>query len=235
MIYILSDIHGHRERFDSLMRQINLQPEDTLYVLGDVIDRNADGIAILRQLMAMPNVKMLLGNHEYMMLNALYHPCGKLQQMRNLELWYRNGGEITHDAWKCLQESERIEIFEYLAKLPINEEVELNGERFLLTHAAPLDWFEGYRNRSRFKNAKEFALWHRFHGGEVNLSGRTVIFGHSGTYHYQQSDPMKIWHGIGLIGIDCGAAYSDEQLCGIGCRGRLACLRLDDGQEFYSE
>ena len=42
------------------MKQINLQPEDTLYVLGDVIDRNPDGIKILRKLMAMPNVKMLL-------------------------------------------------------------------------------------------------------------------------------------------------------------------------------
>lgn len=43
-----------------------------LYVLGDVIDRFPDGIEILQELMAMPNVKMLLGNHEYMMLMT---PC----------------------------------------------------------------------------------------------------------------------------------------------------------------
>ena len=64
MIYVMSDIHGQKRRFDSVMKQINLQPEDTLYVLGDVIDRNPDGIKLLRQIMAMPNVKMLLGNHE---------------------------------------------------------------------------------------------------------------------------------------------------------------------------
>jgi len=29
MIYVMSDIHGHRRRFDSVMKQINLQPEDT--------------------------------------------------------------------------------------------------------------------------------------------------------------------------------------------------------------
>lgn len=40
MIYVMSDIHGQKRRFDSVMKQINLQPEDTLYVLGDVIDRN---------------------------------------------------------------------------------------------------------------------------------------------------------------------------------------------------
>ena len=44
MIYVLSDIHGQKRRFESIMKQINLQPEDTLYVLGDVIDRNPDGI-----------------------------------------------------------------------------------------------------------------------------------------------------------------------------------------------
>ena len=50
MIYVMSDIHGQKRRFDSVMKQINLQPEDTLYVLGDVIDRNPDGIKILRQI-----------------------------------------------------------------------------------------------------------------------------------------------------------------------------------------
>ena len=73
MIYVMSDIHGHRRRFDSVKKQINLQPEDTLYILGDVIDRNPDCIRILQQLRAMPNVVMLLGNHEYMMLDALYN------------------------------------------------------------------------------------------------------------------------------------------------------------------
>lgn len=40
MIYVMSDIHGQKRRFDSVMRQIGLRAEDTLYVLGDVIDRN---------------------------------------------------------------------------------------------------------------------------------------------------------------------------------------------------
>ena len=80
MIYVMSDIHGQKRRFDSVMKQINLQPEDTLYVLGDVIDRNPDGIKILRQIMAMSNAKMLLGNHELMMMDALYYPP---QRMRN--------------------------------------------------------------------------------------------------------------------------------------------------------
>ena len=51
MIYVMSDIHGNMRRFNSIMEQIQLQPEDTLYVLGDVIDRHPDGIRILCKLM----------------------------------------------------------------------------------------------------------------------------------------------------------------------------------------
>ena len=41
---------------------------------------------------------------------------------------------------------------------------------------------------------------------------------------------MEIWHGDGLIGIDCGSAYPENNR-----KGRLVCLRLDDMKEFYSE
>lgn len=43
---------------------------------------------------------------------------------------------------------------------------------------------------------------------------------------YQVCKPMRIYHGNRMIGIDCGCAYKS---------GRLACLRLDDMKEFYSE
>ena len=55
MTYVLSDIHGNLRRFESIMEQINLQSDDTLYVLGDVVDRYPDGIKILRRIMKMPN------------------------------------------------------------------------------------------------------------------------------------------------------------------------------------
>lgn len=49
MIYVLSDIHGNAYNFDAILQQICLQPEDILYILGDVIDRHPDGIRILRK------------------------------------------------------------------------------------------------------------------------------------------------------------------------------------------
>ena len=89
MVYIMSDIRGRKDRFDDVLNQINLTKNDTLYILGDVVDRTPDGITLLKYIMNKPNVKMLLGNHEYMMLNAL-------KNEDDIPLWYRNGGGITH-------------------------------------------------------------------------------------------------------------------------------------------
>ena len=51
MIYVLSDIHGNKENFDSILEKINLRMEDSQYILGDVIDRYPYGIQLLQQIM----------------------------------------------------------------------------------------------------------------------------------------------------------------------------------------
>ena len=241
MIYVLSDIHGQKRRFDSILKQIDLRPADTLYVLGDVIDRNPHGIKILRQLMSMPNAKLILGNHERMMLDAL---CGsdnlagmdlRGHQEQCVERWYRNGGKVTHNYLKCIRKTLRAEIFEYLEKLPLNEEVLVKGKRFILVHAAPIKLFEEYRSFTKYKTAKDFALWYRFNESDKYPCEETVIFGHSKTNHFQQGEPLHIWYGQGLIGIDCGSSAPEWNDPASTLKGRLACLRLDDMKEFYSE
>lgn len=37
--YVASDIHGLKERYDAMIQCLNLQEDDTLYILGDVVDR----------------------------------------------------------------------------------------------------------------------------------------------------------------------------------------------------
>ena len=142
MIYVMSDIHGNSRRFNSIMKQIKLQPEDTLYILGDVIDRYPDGIKILRQLMAMENVKMLLGNHEYMMLQSLTNePEPETMEWYDwydkCRIWYYNGGDVTHNYWKHINKSIRAEIISYLESLPLCFDIEVNGKLYKLVHAAP--------------------------------------------------------------------------------------------------
>lgn len=240
MIYVMSDIHGNMRRFNSIMEQINLQAEDTLYVLGDVIDRHPDGLRILRRIIAMPNAKMLLGNHEFMMLQALgiafeeysYYDDDPQWQ---LSRWYNNGGEVTHKHWKHLRRSLRNEIVEYLLSLPVNIDIEVNGIHYKLAHAAAEEAFDPVWDKRRYRDCFEYALWHRRWLDDAHPTEYTLIFGHTTTKQYQSGIPMKVYKDSGLLGIDCGSGYPDDVEDENYGRGRLACLRLDDMKEFYSE
>lgn len=223
MIYVMSDIHGNHTRFRSVMDQIGLTDEDSLYILGDVIDRGHFGIQILQELMEIPNVTVLLGNHELMMLNALT----KISNYREeLGLWYMNGGKITHIDYFALEPNEQLEILQFIRQMPLTAEVTVNGKEYLMVHGAPPELYG--QIPSDAENEIEFAVWTRLMPDDKIPNGKTVIFGHTPTEYYQDDIPLKIWHGGDKIGIDCGAG-ENRSSC------RLACLRLDDMAEFYSE
>lgn len=257
MIYVLSDIHGRLDRFEKMLKMIDLHDDDTLYILGDVIDRGKDGIRILQKITEMPNIKMLLGNHEYMMMKALGFPYGGKSdiadepQNRLLMLWYRNGGEVTHNGWDELTEDEQDKIRKFLLALPLNYDVEVNGQKYKLVHAAPTEEFEK-GSYDDYLNEAEFSVWERspmlphLSSVEVEQPPRydvMYIFGHTPTPMLQQKDesirfvrdPLgfghpktpnsKIWHHHNRIGVDCG--------CAMGDIGQLGCLRLDDMKEYY--
>lgn len=226
MVYVLSDIHGNEDRFHSILEQIRLRPEDTLWVLGDVVDRHPGGLRILRRLMAMPNARMLLGNHEYMMLRALGTPYDDYKDDGGaLAHWYRNGGKVTHDHWKRLRKTTREEIRSYLLKLPLAAEISVAGKCYKLVHSAPAELYDG---DPKYKSVPHFAVWKRWSAEDVYPGAETLVFGHTPTEYFQKAEPMAIWYGRGMIGIDCGGGYP------AGGIARLACLRLDDGKVFYS-
>lgn len=232
MTYVLSDIHGNLRRFESIMSQINLQPDDTLYILGDIVDRNPDGIKILRRIMKMPNVKMLLGNHEYMMMKAVGHCKNAAEEKEKTNWkqrrhWYRNGGEVTHDRLKRITLEQRAEIFRFLQSLPLNIDVEVNGEKYRLVHGSPVENFgRSHFYYEEYEDETEFAVWERWNEMHHIPIGCTLVFGHTPTCHFQETEPWSIWKSDDAIGIDCGGGYE---------YGRLGCLRLDDMKEFYSK
>lgn len=73
--YALGDIHGSKEAYDTAMEQ--LKENDSIVILGDVIDRGSGGIEILLDLIKSgansegSNIKFIMGNHELMMLECI--------------------------------------------------------------------------------------------------------------------------------------------------------------------
>lgn len=224
MIYVMSDIHGNREKLDSLLRQIGLTDSDTLYILGDIVDRGPEPIEILQRVMKMKNVKMLLGNHEHMMLQAYFGMCKPEEHEKCVARWHRNGCEVTMAGLDRLSETQRKEIFDFVTSLPINIETEVNGKKYLFVHGYPAELYKG--SEPPYSDEVFFAVWYRMKPEDVMPEGKTVIFGHTSTDNYQDVKPNSIFYGNRMIGIDCGGGYGGD--------GRIACLRLDDMKEFYA-
>ena len=73
MIYAMSDLHGCYDKYKNMLEKINLSENDTLYILGDVVDRGKDGIKILLDIMKRKNIVPLLGNHDFTAYSVLKH------------------------------------------------------------------------------------------------------------------------------------------------------------------
>lgn len=239
MIYVLSDIHGNLRRFNSILEQIQLQPEDTLYILGDVIDRHPYGIQILCRIMEMPNVKMLLGNHEDKMMRALGSPYDSNELVndsiikKSIKSWYEDCGYPTHYYWNLVRKDKQKEILNYLHSLPLNIDVMVNGKDYKLVHGAPVEMYGKYGKG--YCDEIQFSLYKRMELSEELPGKYTLIFGHNPTFDYSDDCPMRIFHGDDRIAIDCGSGLPEKSSNNIHLYGRLACLRLDDMREFYSE
>jgi serine/threonine protein phosphatase 1 len=78
-IFAIGDIHGCYEKLRELMERLPYDPQqDTLVFLGDYIDRGPQSREVLTYLCQLrreaEKVVMLMGNHEYLMLE--YHRSG---------------------------------------------------------------------------------------------------------------------------------------------------------------
>ncbi len=233
----MSDIHGDKDAFHSILRQIGLKSDDSLYILGDILDRHEYGVGILKTVMQMDNVKCLLGNHEQLCLNTIVPHRESLPWIRNdtdrdLVEWLRNGGKATLKALQKLRPEERESVIHYLTALPTEYDIQVNGKKYKLVHASPGELFSR-DSRTQYHDEITFSVWNRIKDFSLLTGDYTLVFGHTPTSAFQNTFPLKIWYSEKAIGIDCGCGFDSRPGEYPGC-GRLACLRLEDRKEFYS-
>ncbi len=130
MHYVCSDIHGQYDLYQQLLQKLNLQESDTLYIIGDVIDRGPDSLAILKDIMGRKNVELFLGNHELMMLD--YYDGEGLP-----ESWMRpsNGGLFTYRQIEELTEEEKSGIKAFVRNAWIQKYVTAGDVSYALHHS----------------------------------------------------------------------------------------------------
>ena len=104
--YVVSDVHGEDDRWKAMLEKIHFSAQDTLYILGDVVDRGPHGVEILQEIMRTPNMKMLLGNHEFMCLRYFAPDAPE----KHIQHWNRNGNTPTLEGFSRLNQPEREQV-----------------------------------------------------------------------------------------------------------------------------
>ncbi|MBQ8316933.1 MAG: metallophosphoesterase [Lachnospiraceae bacterium] len=234
MVYCMSDIHGYYEGYMEMLEKINLRDDDTLFVLGDVIDRGKGGIKILQDMMMRFNVIPILGNHEYMAINCMKFLNQEITEdsiknldegtVRGLMEWQNVGGQVTIDEFHKLDAEEKQDIIDYIEEFSLYEEVKVKGKDYVMVHAGlvnfapdrPLDDYHYYELLFKVPDYSR-----------VYFPDKYLVTGHLPNRCIQGNNHQdKIFKGNNHIAIDCGSSCR-------GSGGRLGCICLDTGEEFY--
>ena len=217
----MSDIHGCYDLYIKMLEKINFSENDTLYIVGDVIDRGEDGIKILFDMMKRKNVVPILGNHDYTCAYLLKRLKTKAtEELKEIfKDWLADGGLPTYQAFKVLDENDRKEIIEYLKCFSIFEEIETQSGKFFLSHTVPSkETMEDFDNM----DWKELIVGHCEYD-TVYFEDKYIVTGHTPTALIDFTCKGKIFEQNNHIAIDCGAVFT----------GTLGCICLDTLEKFY--
>lgn len=94
-VYAVGDIHGCFDTFQNLLARIRFNPRaDTLWLVGDVVNRGPQSLAVLRWLKQNKDAAVcVLGNHDLHLL-ALTHGVGAREKHPSLAaIWEAKDGE----------------------------------------------------------------------------------------------------------------------------------------------
>lgn len=231
MTYVMSDIHGEYDKYKTMLEMINFSDDDTLYVLGDVVDRGSKPVELLLDMMNRVNVIPLMGNHDFYALDILKRLCADIEEetaneeyigsiLDELADWFSEGGESTYKGFLAQPPEVRADILEYMEGFSLCETTDVGERSFVMVHA-------GLGNFRKSKKLSEYTteelimqradLDREYIGGDVY-----IVTGHTPTLAI--SGKAEIYRKLNNILIDCGACFN---------RGRLACLCLDSFEEFY--
>ena len=136
--YVIGDIHGCIKTFRQLVtEQMRLTKDDTLFLLGDYIDRGPDPKGVIDYILDLQRrgfeVIPIMGNHEYMMLHST-------DGDKDFELWSVNGHAQTLISFGTdpARVNDRISVFDipekymrFVSGLPLYAET----KGFLMVHA----------------------------------------------------------------------------------------------------
>lgn len=210
--YVIGDIHGRPKLLDQLINNVPWDVErDKIVFLGDLIDRGPDAPGIIERVMVLaasnPNVVVLRGNHEQMMLDCLDY--GDLQW-----LIPENGGLATLEGYgfdlSRLRDVSDIQIpdehIEFIRGLPFYHE----DEQAIYVHAGLVP------GEHPSETDPDVLVWARDFDFYKGYDGKLCFFGHTPT-QYLPRDGRQRRFGIYIHGSCVGLDTSGESESPLSC------------------
>lgn len=190
-IFAFSDLHAQYNLWEQIKNYI--KPEDIAYCLGDCVDRGPVGLEILNEIIEMPNITLLRGNHEDFidsigtkLIN--YNPDqfddeDLFYSFPTLYLWYSNGAENTIDAFKKLSKGKKQWLINKIKKLPTHAEyINTKGDIIYLCHAGRQPDTEEIKDMYMGDIPMNNYIWDRNHIKEQHWRGKDneyCVHGHT--------------------------------------------------------
>jgi serine/threonine protein phosphatase 1 len=169
-LFAIGDIHGCATALKTLILAIDPQPEDTIVVLGDVIDWGPDSRDCVQQLIDLSNrcrLILIRGNHEEMLFAAL-------ESRSELRYWLNFGGEETLRSYGDRGRGELIDA-DHVRFLKANARDYYETREFIFVHAS----YDPDKPMTHQTNS--ILQWEHVRPDKMrpHVSGKTVIAGHT--------------------------------------------------------
>lgn len=240
MRYAVSDVHGKYELFLNLLEKIKFSDEDTLYILGDVVDgigenaKDPKDIEILQYIIKTPNIKMLIGNHELELLEYLNDNFIPSEQKYiftdDVKVYLQDESQkeiikkhlyVDFLRYILLPTEELLEIHKFLRKLPYY----IVTDGYILCHGGieiPYDNIS-VEKVLRYQQ-KEKVVWmgREFYNNKNKVENTKIVFGHT---------------GVTAIDSKCTGVWKNKEEDKIGIdtsnfdKPTIVCLNLDNMSE----
>ena len=230
MTYAMSDLHGRYDLYRAMLEKIGFSENDTLYILGDFVDRGDEGLKIVLDIAKRDNVIPIMGNHDFLTLTVL--SClereirpGELEDIRYIiDSWKLDGGIATYNEYKKLSKEDKRLALMTMDSFRNFVEVTVGGREFVLCHGGIREYNEA-RPLSDYTIEDLAFCREDYSKHKFTKKGKFLVTGHTPTAAIDGATEGKIYKNKDHIAIDCGAGY------GYG----LECICLDTMEEFYVE
>lgn len=232
MIYVTAALHGYYDRYEALLKKLDLKDDDMLFVLGDIVDGGDKGIEILTDMMMRANVYPMLGEHElvaYEILSGIEKATRKdiaaplPEKLANrCRQWESRGGEGTLEGFAKLSDDDKTALLEYMEEFTLYEEIEANGTEYVLCHNMPENFVTG---DSLDNYSANDVLTGKIDYDKEYFPGKVLVSGEDVTIEIDAATHGKIFKNEYHTAINCGGYLG----------GPTAAYCLDTGEEIYVE